>query len=64
MQKFKILFKFIYIGQYLTENTVTARYLAVQTGIGQYLIGTISDINVYHFLADTPDTAANTIRYL
>jgi len=50
VQKFKILFKFGYIGRYLTENTSTARYLAVQIGTGPYLTGTISDIYVYLFL--------------
>ena len=49
VQKFEILFKFVYIGWYLTENTGTARYLAVQTGTGRYLIGTISDINMHRF---------------
>ena len=53
MKKFEILFKFAYIGRYLTENTGTARYLAVQTGTGRYLTGTISDINVYRFLTGT-----------
>jgi len=47
------LFKFAYIGRYLTEHTDTARYWAVQTGTGQYLTGTISDINVYPFFAGT-----------
>ena len=53
VKKFEILFKFAYIGRYLTENTGTARYLAVQTGTGRYLTGTISDINVYRFLTGT-----------
>ena len=53
VQKFEILFKFAYIGRYLTENTGTVRYLAVQTGKGRYLTGTISDINAYRFLTGT-----------
>jgi len=53
VKKIEILFKFAYIGRYLTENTGTARYLAVQTGTGRYLTGIISDINVYRFLTDT-----------
>ena len=53
MKKFEILFKFAYIGRYLTENTGTAWYLAVQTGTGRYLTDTISDINVYRFLTGT-----------
>ena len=53
MQRFEILFKFVYTGQYLTENIGTSGYLAVQIGTGRYLTGIITDINVYRFLAGT-----------
>ena len=33
VQKFEILFKFAYTERYLTENTGTARYLAIQASI-------------------------------
>jgi len=46
VQNFEILFKFAYTGRYLTENTRTTWYLAVQTSAGRYLTGTISDINM------------------
>jgi len=55
VQKFEILFKFAYIGWYLTENTGIAWYLVVQTGTGRYLTGTISNINVYLFFIGTVD---------
>ena len=43
----------MYTGWYLIENTGIAWYLAVYTDTGRYLIGTISDINVYRFLTST-----------
>jgi len=66
VQKFEILFKFVYTERYLTENIGTVQYLTVETSTGRYLTGTISDINVYLFCLVRYGMAvtAGTVRYL